>query len=60
MKDLKIYKLEFLFISMVTLTLSISAVLAIIGGILILIKPKILNYVIALWLLIFGILSLLS
>gem|GEM_PF-2181264 len=45
---------------MATITLAIPAILAVIFGILILVWPKALNYVVATWLLIYGILQLLS
>ncbi|MEK6830873.1 MAG: DUF3096 domain-containing protein [Nanoarchaeota archaeon] len=43
---------------MVALTLTLTAVLSIIFGILILIWPRFLNYFVALWLIIIGILGL--
>ena len=43
---------------MVMITLTISAVLAIILGIIILVWPKALNLAVAVWLLIYGILQL--
>ncbi|MBS3094378.1 DUF3096 domain-containing protein [Candidatus Pacearchaeota archaeon] len=45
---------------MVAITLTISAILAIIFGIIILVWPKSLNYIVAAWFLIYGILQLLS
>ena len=45
---------------MATLTLSISAILAIIAGITILAWPKVINYVIGIWLMIYGILQLID
>ncbi|MBS3080001.1 DUF3096 domain-containing protein [Candidatus Pacearchaeota archaeon] len=45
---------------MVTTTLAISAILSIIFGILILVWPRFLNYFVALWLIITGLLNLLG
>lgn len=45
---------------MVTITLTVTAILAIVFGILILVKPRTLNFVVAAWLLLYGILQLLS
>ena len=45
---------------MVTLTLTITAILSIIVGLVILIWPKALNYVVALWFLLYGTLQLIS
>ncbi len=45
---------------MVLITITISAVLAIIFGLIILIWPKALNLAVAIWLLIYGILQLIG
>ncbi|HEX7048414.1 MAG TPA: DUF3096 domain-containing protein [Gammaproteobacteria bacterium] len=41
-------------------TLNIAALLALIAGILILIKPRLLNYVVAIYLIVIGVLGLLG
>jgi uncharacterized membrane protein HdeD (DUF308 family) len=45
---------------MASITLTISAILAIIFGIIILIAPKALNYLVAIWFLAYGILQLID
>jgi hypothetical protein len=45
---------------MITITLMIIAILAIIFGILVLIWPKILNILVALWFILYGVLTLLE
>lgn len=43
-----------------TLTLSINAILALVAGIIILIIPRLLNYIVALYLIIIGILGIIG
>jgi uncharacterized membrane protein HdeD (DUF308 family) len=45
---------------MITITLLIMGIIAIILGLIVLIKPKVLNIAVAIWLLIWGILQLLN
>jgi uncharacterized membrane protein HdeD (DUF308 family) len=45
---------------MVSITLTLSAVFAIIAGIVVIFWPRILNYVVGVWLLAYGILQLLN
>ena len=53
-------ELATLFQTTLSVTLSIGAVVAIVAGVLILLFPKLLNYIVGIYLIVFGLLQLLG